>query len=80
MASYTSVDRYVLTANRKFAEAKTKRSVQFYVYMAREHDSFERIAAIVLNDPTRYWEIADINPHVEWPDRIPAGTSIRIPL
>lgn len=80
MAGYTSIDRYVLTADRRFAERKDQEAVRFTVYVSREGDSFERLAAQYLNEPSRYWEIADINPHVEWPDRIPAGTSIRIPI
>lgn len=80
MAGYTSIDRYVLTDDRRFAEKKPRETVRFMVYVSRQGDSFERLAAIYLNDSSRYWEIADINPHVEWPDLIQDGTSIRIPL
>jgi len=45
-----------------------------------EGDTFDRIAYRTLFDSERYWEIADLNPHVPFPDEIPVGTLIRIPL
>lgn len=53
--------------------------VKYTTYMTRDSDSFESIAAWVYSDPTRWWEIADINPHVKYPNYIPVGTYIRIP-
>ncbi len=44
-----------------------------------EGETFDSLAFKYFRDPEQYWEIADINPHVSFPDRIPAGTPIRIP-
>jgi nucleoid-associated protein YgaU len=52
---------------------------QFMTYISREGDSFERLASIYLGGPVFYWRIAEINPQVLFPDRIPVGTRIRIP-
>lgn len=48
-------------------------------YTTVQGESFASIAARVFNNPERYWEIADLNPHVPYPDMIPTGTVIRIP-
>lgn len=80
MAGYASTDRYVITDGGPFAERKPQQTTQYSVYYSSENDSFEKLASIYLGNPRLYWRIADINPHIEWPDRIPAGTSIRIPL
>ena len=53
---------------------------RYYIYTTKSGDSFDLIASRVLNDPERYWEIADLNPHVPFPDEIPIGTVIRIPV
>lgn len=43
-------------------------------------DTFEKIAARVLRDSTQYWKIAGLNPHVTFPDIIPVGTTIIVPV
>lgn len=53
---------------------------RYHSYTAMEGDTFDRIAYRTLFDSERYWEIADLNPHVPFPDEIPVGTLIRIPL
>ena len=80
MAGYTSIDRYGLDATRRFANRKPQDLEQFVVLVSRDGDTFEQLASKYLGNPSLYWRIADINPHVEWPDRIPVGESIRIPL
>lgn len=52
---------------------------QFTTYISREGDSFEKIANKYLGGPIFYWRIAELNPHVPFPDQIPLGTRIRIP-
>lgn len=58
---------------------KETSSTLFTTYMARYGDTFDRIAARIFGDPTRWWEVADINPHVPFPEDIPAGTVLRVP-
>lgn len=43
-------------------------------------DTFDTIAARVLGDSTQYWKIAGLNPFVRFPDSIPSGTVLVIPL
>ena len=79
MAVYKNTSRYELATDGRTANRKRKSSVTYSTYMSREGDTFDLLASRFLNDPERYWEIADINPQVQWPDRIPVGTTIRIP-
>ncbi len=46
----------------------------------KEGDTFDKIAARVLGDSTQYWKIAGLNPTVKFPDQIPAGTLIAVPV
>lgn len=80
MKKYLSTDRYSLDVGGQTASRVNFVASQFSVYVSRDGDTFMKLAALFLGDQSRYWEIADINPHVEWPDRIPVGTSIRIPV
>ena len=53
---------------------------KYYRYTSVEGDTFDRLAYRILHDSERYWEIADLNPHIAFPDEIPVGTLIRIPV
>jgi nucleoid-associated protein YgaU len=77
--TYLSTDRYTLDASGQTA-SRSKFVVSTYeVYIATQGDTFMNLSIRFLNDQSRYWEIADINPQVQWPDQIPVGTLIRIP-
>jgi hypothetical protein len=73
--SVTSIDGTSATVSTRAAVYP----VRFSTYLSRERDSFESIATWSLGSPERWWEIADINSHVRYPNYIPPGTSIRIP-
>jgi nucleoid-associated protein YgaU len=79
MAVYRTSSRYRINDTNRLADRVAPYTTTYYQYVSREGDTFSRLAARLLNDPTRYWEIADINPQVEWPDVIPVGTVLRIP-
>ena len=79
MATYPITSRYVLTDNGRLADRKAKVSTGYSQYVARQGDTFEGLAAKLYNDGTRYWEIADINPQVDFPEDIPVGTVLRLP-
>lgn len=86
MALYISSSRYISssfndtsTSSIPISIRKTTYAPRYYVYTSIEGDTFDRIAARTLGDPARYWEVADINAHVQFPDSIPAGTRMRIP-
>ena len=61
------------------AVRKSMSSVSYTTYLTTSNETFETIAVRIFRDATQYWQIADLNPHVKFPDRIPVGTTIRIP-
>ena len=61
------------------AVRKSTGSVNYTNYTTVTDETFELIAVRVFRDATQYWQIADLNPHVKFPDHIPVGTVIRIP-
>lgn len=80
MAIYKTSSRYSLSEDGRHAERKDQATVGFAVYTSKDGDTFDLLASKFLGDSTRYWEIADINPQLQWPDRIPTGSTIRIPI
>ena len=78
--TYLSTDRYGLDASGQTASRNKFVSSTYEVYIARDGVTFMNLSIKFLKDQSRYWEIADINPQVQWPDQIPIGTLIRIPL
>ena len=79
MATYTTSSRYTLYNGGRYAFRKDPVTTSYSQYVTRDGDTFERLAAKLYNDGSRYWEIADINPQVQYPDTIPTGTVIRLP-
>jgi nucleoid-associated protein YgaU len=43
-------------------------------------DTFQQVASHILGDSTQYWKIAKLNPFIRFPDAIPTGTILRVPL
>lgn len=78
-ARYNSTSRYRVSNNLKEANKKSSTSVAYTVYTASEGDTLDRIAHAIFGDFTRYWELADINPHIKFPNKLEAGQAIRIP-
>ena len=77
---YSSSSRYAMTSDGKEADRKPlPNAVRYTTYLAKSGDTFEKLAHRLYGDFSRYWEIADINPQVKFPDTIPVGTVIRIP-
>jgi|TARA_B110001454_G_scaffold207580_1_gene219133 hypothetical protein len=58
---------------------KSKTSGRSSTIVSVQGQTFQEIAAQWLGDPGQYWRIADLNPHVPFPDEIPMGTRLRIP-
>lgn len=80
IVKYSSNSRYLLSANNKEADRKPfPGAVVYSTYVAKEGETLDGIAYKLLRDFSRYWEIADINPHIKFPTRLSAGTVIRIP-
>lgn len=66
----------LVTAVRK----KDRAPVQYSTYTSRAGDTFELLAVRLYKDPTQYWRVADANPQVKFPDVIPTGTQLRLPV
>ena len=85
MAFLQSVSRYYTTpvpdsSGKYVSIRKYNGGSKYYNYASVDSDTFDRIAYRVFNDSERYWEIADLNPHVPFPDEIPFNTILRIPI
>lgn len=72
--------------NDKSNEARTTavrvltKSQPYFTHVTESNESFTSLAAKYLNNEKLYWYIADQNPQVRFPDLIPVGTIVRIPL
>lgn len=56
------------------------RFTNFTTYTTGYGERLDRIAARLYGDPTRWWEIADINPEVSYPGYLPPGSVLRVPV
>ena len=54
-------------------------STNYKLYVWKEGDRPDIVAAKELGNPTLWWAIFDINPELIYPLGIPAGTVVRIP-
>ena len=64
---------------RAVTKRKTRTSKRYATTVTIQGQTFHQIAAKWLGDPKLYWMVADLNPHVPYPDEIPMGTRIRVP-
>jgi hypothetical protein len=48
-------------------------------YMVKETDNIQLLAFKALQDPTRWWVIANANPHIRYPLDLKAGDMIHLP-
>lgn len=74
--SYDTVDSEAREVSLRVAKEKKS----YVTHVVRGTESFTSLAYRYLNDERLYWYIADHNPQVKYPDLIPPGTIIRIPL
>lgn len=58
---------------------KPKVTETYSLYTVKQGDTMDLLAAQVYGDPTQYWRIADMNPHITFPDLIQVGDVLRIP-
>jgi nucleoid-associated protein YgaU len=79
MTIYQSSARYQVTDSKKEAVRKPQEEVPYTLYTSVEGDTFDSLAFALFGDALRYWEIADINPHVKFPGLIKTGTILRVP-
>lgn len=81
MASYDASSRYKLDTSGQLAFRTTNVTNRNYVlYTVRQGDTMEGLAARYYGSTKRYWEIADLNPQIQFPLDISLGDVIRIPV
>ena len=51
----------------------------YTVYTVRDGDTLDLLATNMYGDPTLYWRIADMNPHIAFPDLLQVGDVLRLP-
>lgn len=48
-------------------------------YMVKETDNIQLLSFIALQDPTKWWVIANANPHIRYPLDLKTGDMIHLP-
>jgi prophage DNA circulation protein len=81
--SYLTTSRYQQSQEESTVigvlRTDTGRFVDYTTYTTTYGERMDQIAARLFGDPTRWWEIAEINPEVPFPAGIEAGTVLRVP-
>ena len=80
MANYSAASRYSNDASGQQAFRGELNSGTTTLYTVRQGDTLESISARLLGTTERYWELADLNPHVSVPLDLQVGTVLRIPV
>lgn len=82
--SYLSTSRYIEEQESDkmvgTPRTDTSRYVNVSSYVVGYGDRLDQIAARLYGDPTRWWEIAEVNPEIAYPGKLPVGAVIRIPV
>jgi nucleoid-associated protein YgaU len=79
-AFYNAASRYTVDDTNQSATRTAPGPSSYTTYRVIDGDTLENIAARTLGDFTRWWEIADINPHIKFPTAIKPGDVLRLPL
>jgi hypothetical protein len=66
-------------SGKAVTQRKARSASRYLTVLSKSGQTFQEIAAIHLGDPGLYWRVADLNPHVPYPDEIPMGTRLRLP-
>ncbi len=64
---------------RAVTKRKSVGSSHYLVVTTVGKQTLDELAAMHLGDSQLYWRIAEVNPHVPYPDEVPVGTRLRIP-
>ena len=51
----------------------------YTVYTVKDGDTMDLLSTQLYGDPALYWRIADMNPHITFPDLLRAGDTLRLP-
>jgi nucleoid-associated protein YgaU len=77
--AFSVTSRYELDTNGQTASPKGKATTNYYLYRVVQGDTMLNLAARSLGSDRRWWEIADINPQVKYPEDIVPGQVLRLP-
>jgi hypothetical protein len=77
--AFDVTSRYQLDASGQTASPKPKVTVNYYLYRLVQGDTMLNLAARTLGSDRRWWEIADINPQIKYPEDLVVGSVIRMP-
>ena len=78
--------RYTETTETRDAESisvavpTTYSTDSYFTVVTQQDETFASLAHNYLRNVTMYWKIADLNKQLSYPDIIPAGTVIKVPL
>lgn len=78
-SNYDLSSRYRMDDDGRAATRIPLSRTSYTTYRVKSGDTLESIAAKYLGNQQRYWEIADLNPQVQFPWDIVVGESIRLP-
>jgi nucleoid-associated protein YgaU len=53
---------------------------RYVLYQVQAGDTLDILAWRFYDNPAEYWRIADMNPQIDFPMDVPAGTMLRVPL
>ena len=67
------------STGRSITKRKSVGSSRYVVITTVGKQTLDELAEMHLGDSQLYWRIAGVNPHVPYPDEVPAGTRLRIP-
>lgn len=78
-ANYDVTSRYKMDANGITASRVPIVTTKYTTYFIKGGDTLESLAARYLGNQRRFWEIADLNPQIQFPWDLSVGDVIRLP-
>lgn len=77
--AFDVTSRYQLDDSGITASRKSVAAVPYTTYRVISGDTMLNLAARLLGNDRRWWEIADLNPQVKFPEDLVVGNLLRIP-
>lgn len=77
--AFDASSRYQLDTSGQTASPKAKVLTAYTLYRVMQGDTIRSLAARALGNDRRWWEIADINPQVKYPEDLVVGSVLRMP-
>lgn len=80
MAKLNTTSRYKLDSSGMTASPKSDDNpISYSLYKVKDGDTMANLAARLLGNDRRWWELADINPQIKYPEDIAVGHILRVP-